>query len=125
MQEKHLHLQNVSDAVQLDEFSEFVIHTTNQLQAEKLQNIYEIFMAADLKGNGVLELSELKTLYKLLCNQHSGDVQQQMQEIRGLFSEYAQVYGNVKGSEGVRVRGISFDNFEKLCLEKDVFTIRQ
>lgn len=62
--------------MQLDDFAEFVIHTTNQLQSEKLQNIYEIFMAADLKNNGVLELVELRTLYKLLCNQHSGDVVQ-------------------------------------------------
>ena len=34
--EKHLHLNSYTEAVQLDEFSEFVIHTTNQLQAEKL-----------------------------------------------------------------------------------------
>jgi len=42
-QEKHLHLVNVADAVQFDDFAEFVIHTSNQLQAEKLQNIVEIF----------------------------------------------------------------------------------
>ena len=72
--EKTMHLNNISEVVQLDDFAEFVIHTTNQLQAEKLQNIYDIFMAADLKNNGVLEFSELKILYKLLCNQHSGDV---------------------------------------------------
>ena len=34
--EKHLHLNQINDAVQLDDFGEFAIHTTNQLQAEKL-----------------------------------------------------------------------------------------
>jgi len=48
-----------------------------------------------------------------------------MAEIRALFSEYSKTYTNVKGSEGIKVRGISFDGFEKLCLEKDIFTIRQ
>ena len=68
-----MHLNSFTDAVQLDDFAEFAIHTTNQLQAEKLQNIYEIFMAADMKNNGVLELSEFKTLYKLLCSHSSSD----------------------------------------------------
>ena len=82
-------------------------------------------MASDLNGSGMIEFNELKTLYKLLCNQHSGDQNQQMVEIRALFNEYSKTYTNVKGTEGIKVRGISFDNFEKLCLEKDVFTIRQ
>ena len=82
-------------------------------------------MAADLNNNGVIEFNELKTLYKLLCNQYSGDMQAQLQEIRGLFNEYAEVHKNVRGSEGIRLKAISFDNFERLCLEKDVFTIRQ
>ncbi len=72
--DKSMHLNSVSEAVQMDDFAEFVIHTTNQLQAEKLQNIYDIFTAADLKNNGVLEFSELRILYRLLCNQHSGDL---------------------------------------------------
>lgn len=42
-----------------------------------------------------------------------------------LFNEYAQVFTDVKGSEGLKVRGISYDQFEKMCLEKDIFTIRQ
>ena len=54
--------------MQLDDFAEFVIHTTNQLQKEKLQNIADIFSAADLNQNGMLELAEIKTLYKVLGN---------------------------------------------------------
>lgn len=82
-------------------------------------------MAADLDGNGLLLFNELKTLYKLLCNQHSGDYQMQMQEIRVLYFEYAEVQNVAKTNEVVKLKGISYDNFEKLCLEKDVFTIRQ
>ena len=48
-----------------------------------------------------------------------------MSEIRSLFSEYSKVYTNVRGSEGIKVRGISYEAFEKLCLDRDVFTIRQ
>ena len=120
-----MHLNSYTEAVQLDDFAEFVIHTTNQLQAEKLQNIQEIFMAADLNHNSILEFNELKTLYKLLCNQYSGDRNQQMQEIRNIFNDYNKVFTNIRGSEGIKIRGISYESFEKLCLERDVFTIRQ
>ena len=68
MQDKFLHLHTYTEAVQLDDFAEFVIHTTNQLQKEKLQNIADIFSAADLNQNGMLELAEIKTLYKVLGN---------------------------------------------------------
>lgn len=78
-----------------------------------------------MNHNSILEFNELKTLYKLLCNQYSGDRTLQMQEIRNLFNEYSKVFTNIRGSEGIKIRGISYDSFEKLCLERDVFTIRQ
>ena len=64
--EKHLHLVNCSEAVALDDFAEFVVDATHQLQAEKEQNIADIFAAGDTNGNDVLEFSEFQTLYKLL-----------------------------------------------------------
>ena len=81
-------------------------------------------MAADLSNNDILEFNELKTLHKLLCNQYSGDRNQQMIEIRNLFNEYSKVYTNIRGSEGVKIRGVPYEAFEKLCLDRDVFTIR-
>ena len=81
-------------------------------------------MAADLNNNSILEFNELKTLYKLLCNQYSGDRNQQMIEIRNIFNEFGKVYTNIRGAEGIKVKGISYEAFEKLCLERDVFTIR-
>ena len=120
-----MHLNQCNEAVQLDELAEFVIHTSNQLQAEKLQNIYEIFMAADLANNGILTFNEVKTLYRLLCSQHSGDMHLQLQEIRSLFNEYSEFHRNPKDPKGLNIRGISFDKFEDLCLERDIFTIRQ
>lgn len=42
-----------------------------------------------------------------------------------LFNEYAEVQKSQKANELVKIKGINYDNFERLCLEKDVFTIRQ
>lgn len=67
--EKHPHLKLISEAIPLDDFAEFVIQTTNQLQAEKLQNIVDIFSAVDLDGNGLIGFNELRTLHRLLCSQ--------------------------------------------------------
>lgn len=78
-----------------------------------------------MNNNNILEFNELKTLYKLLCNQYSGDKERQLVEIRNLFNEYSKVYTNIEGSEGIKLRGVSYESFEKLCLDKDVFTIRQ
>ena len=47
-----------------------------------------------------------------------------MIEIRNLFNEYSKVYTNIKGAEGIKLRGVSYEAFEKLCLDRDVFTIR-
>lgn len=66
------------------------------MQNEKLQNIEDIFAAADLKQNGVLELAEIKTLYKVLGSQHHGDVHAQLHDAKRLFDDYAEVYPNLK-----------------------------
>ena len=42
-----------------------------------------------------------------------------------LFNEYAINFTNLPNSVGLKVRGLSFDTFERMCLEKDIFTIRQ
>ena len=47
-----------------------------------------------------------------------------MIEIRNIFNEFGKVYTNIRGAEGMKVKGISYEAFEKLCLERDVFTIR-
>ena len=83
----------------------------------------DIFKASDLDENGILGFNELKTLYRLLCNQHSGDFNQQMQDIRNLYNEYAEMHSTPKDS--IKVKGINYDAFERLCVEKDIFTIRQ
>ena len=61
-------MKSITEAIPLDDFATFVIQTTNQLQAEKTQNILDIFAAADLDGNGLIQLNELTTLHTLLCN---------------------------------------------------------
>jgi Ca2+-binding EF-hand superfamily protein len=58
----------------LDDFAEFIIHTTNQLQAEKLQNIEDIFNAADLNHNGVLQFNEFRTIFRILGPSYGGDL---------------------------------------------------
>ena len=89
-----------------------------------MQNIYEIFTATDLDNNGLLTFNEVKTLYRLLCNQHKGDQTVPMQEVRNLFNEYSEYHKSTDGADGLKIRGISFEKFEDLCLERDVFTIR-
>ena len=48
-----------------------------------------------------------------------------MNEVRNLFNDYSFMYSNIKGAEGLKIRGINLENFERLCLDRDVFTIRQ
>ena len=67
-----------------------MIHTTNQLQYEKLKNIEDIFNAADLTHSGVLDYSELLTLYKMLGPSDQTDAQQK-NEARKLFDEYSEM----------------------------------
>lgn len=61
-----LHLKNSKEAISLDLLSEQIITTTNSLQAEKIKNIEDLFHAADLDANGVINSEEFKTLYKLI-----------------------------------------------------------
>jgi hypothetical protein len=61
-----LHLKSSSDAVPLDSLAELAITTAVRLQQEKLTNIRDVFKAADLDGNGHLDLNEFKILYKLI-----------------------------------------------------------
>ena len=90
-----------------------------------MQNIQEIFKASDLDGNGLLTFNEIKTLYRLLCGQPNADQALQMQELRNLFNEYAEYHQNTESVDGLKLRAISFIKFEDLCLENDVFTIKQ
>jgi Ca2+-binding EF-hand superfamily protein len=76
------------------------------LQNEKLQNIEDIFAAADLNQNGILELAEIKTLYKVLGSQHHGDVHAQQSEARKIFEEYAELHPNKKNELGMPTKGI-------------------
>jgi len=39
-----------------------------------------------------------------------------------LFNEYSE---SLKDAKGLRVKGLDYENFERLCLERDIFTIRQ
>ena len=66
LEDKHPHLKSIKNAVELDVFAELVIRITNQLQAERVANINDIFMAADLSGGGMLDYTEFKTIYKVV-----------------------------------------------------------
>lgn len=52
-------------------------------------------------------------------------MQLQHNEAKRLFEEYASNHPNLKNELGLPIKGINPKQFEKLCLEKDVFTIRQ
>ena len=61
-----MHLNNVKEAISLDSLAEMVINTINSLQNEKIQNIEDLFHAADMSATGVISYDEFRTLYKLI-----------------------------------------------------------
>jgi Ca2+-binding EF-hand superfamily protein len=56
----------VKEAISLDSLAEMVINTINSLQNEKIQNIEDLFHAADMSATGVISYDEFRTLYKLI-----------------------------------------------------------
>ena len=52
-------------------------------------------------------------------------MQAQQHEARRLFEDYAEVHPKIKNALGLPIKGIGAKTFERLCLERDVFTIRQ
>jgi len=67
-------------------------------------------------------MTELLTLYKLLGP--SADTLTQIAESKRLFEEYAEMVMDSKDRPGMKVRGVTLMGFEKMCLDRDVFTIR-
>lgn len=65
-EQRYLHLNNVKEAISLDSLAEMVINTINSLQNEKIQNIEDLFHAADMSATGVISYDEFRTLYKLI-----------------------------------------------------------
>ena len=73
----------------------------------------------------MITFNEFRTIYKILGPYYGTDIVNQMYEVRRLFDEYSEGFNNLRGMGGLRVKGISLKAFEKLCLDKEVFTIRQ
>ena len=54
--------------IQLDSLAEFIINTSIKMQSDKVDNITDVFFAADLDGNGTLDYQETKLLANLLIS---------------------------------------------------------
>ena len=122
-EQKYLHLNGVKEAVSLDLLAEMVITTINSLQAEKLQNIEDLFHAADLSATGVISFEEFRTLYKLIGVASEETTDAQLEELKRLFDEYAELHDDLEDGRKPQ-RGLDLDAFRRLCLEKEVFTIK-
>jgi Ca2+-binding EF-hand superfamily protein len=96
----------VNEGLPFDTLAEFIIDTVLNLQNQKLENLRDIFNAADLNGNGVMDFDEIKILSSLL---QSSKTPTKLKKIFESFSENGEM---------------SFQNFEKMCLNNDLFTIR-
>ncbi len=96
----------MNEGLPFDTLAEFIIDTVLNLQNQKLENLRDIFNAADLNGNGVMDFDEIKILSSLL---QSSKTPTKLKKIFESFSENGEM---------------SFQNFEKMCLNNDLFTIR-
>lgn len=100
-----MHLKAVSEAIPLDTLASFIIDLANRLQRDKLQNIRDIFFAADLNGSRTLDLTEFKVLAKLFNNKQKN--------IKRLFMTFSQ-----------NLPEMDCDQFERMCIAHELFTSR-
>ena len=118
---KVLHLSASKEAISLDVFADFVISAINSLQNEKIKNIEDLFHASDLSATGIINFEEFKTLYKLILNL---DVEKEhFSEIKRIFDDYAELHDSEEEGRKPQ-RGLDHAAFERLCIEKDLFTIK-
>ena len=57
------HLKGVNEAVNLDEYAEFIIEITAKIKADKVKNLKDIFLAADMDYKEHLNFDDLDMLY--------------------------------------------------------------
>ena len=57
------HLKSVNEAVNLDEYAEFIIELTAKIKADKVKNLKDIFLAADMDYKEHLNFDDLDMLY--------------------------------------------------------------
>lgn len=90
------------------------------LQAEKAQNIEDLFHAADLSATGIISFDEFKTLYKLIGVQSEEEID--LAELKRTFDEHAESHENEDGEKPVR--RLNLAAFSRLCMDRDIFTIK-
>ena len=89
----------------MDTLAEIVINTSSRLQEEKIQNLRDVFNAADLDQSGTLEYQEFKILFKLMTDEKTSAAK--------IFDKYC-------NSD----RKITQESFEKACSNHELFTIK-
>ena len=113
----------MKEAVTIDHLGELVIKTISQLQTEKIQNIEDLFHAADLNASGIINFDEFRILYNIIVIQTEETTDIQQAELKKYFDDFAELHDD--NEEGRKPqRGLDLPAFQKLCLEKDLFTIK-
>lgn len=88
-----------------------------------MQNIEDLFHAADLSATGVISFDEFRALYKLIVIQSEESTDEQLGELKRLFDEYAELHDDFEDGRKPQ-RGLNMAAFQRLCLEKEIFTIK-
>eukprot|EP00347_Sterkiella_histriomuscorum_P010195 403377241 len=108
---KQKHLKGIREAVDFDEYSEFVIDCYSQLQEEKENSIRDIYLAVDVNNDGYMSYLEFKMLMKTFHNKSS-------KEIWSLFEDYGKT--NVD-PQNPFIKYLNLENFMQLALDKEYF----
>eukprot|EP00347_Sterkiella_histriomuscorum_P002769 403366870 len=108
---KQKHLKSIREAVDFDEYSEFVIDCYSQLQEDKENSIRDIYLAVDVNNDGYMSYLEFKMLMKTFHNKSS-------KEIWNLFEEYGKT--NVD-PQNPFIKYLNLENFMQLALDKEYF----
>lgn len=76
-----------------------------------------------MSATGVISYDEFRTLYKLIVIQTDENTDGQLEELKKLFDEYAQLHDDFDDNRKPQ-RGLDMAAFQRLCLEKEIFTIK-
>ncbi|CDW88315.1 ef hand family protein [Stylonychia lemnae] len=108
---KQKHLKTVREALDFDEFAEFILDNLQSLQDEREQIIRDVFLAVDINNDGYMSYLEFKMMMKSFYEYTS-------KQIWDLFEEYGKT-----GLEKMNpfIKYINIESFVQMGLEKDLF----
>ena len=114
------HLKGTKDAIDFDQFAEFIIENYSYLEDEKELLIKDVYLAVDVmllgsqiqvNNDGVMSFNEFKILMKNFYNKSTAEIWQ-------IFEDFAKAGLD---SEAPSVKYLTLESFIQLSIEKDLF----